>query len=121
MEKNRPTVYQANPLIEGRKPMNALEMRLFLLALQNVNPHISENDKYYDRGFKELHLTPSKVKEIFGHGEYLHRLKEVCRKLIQRSVVVEENGSRFTMRCSAGFAISRAMGCGSSSMTICGL
>ena len=28
MEKNRPTVYQANPLIEGRKPMNALEMRL---------------------------------------------------------------------------------------------
>lgn len=95
MEKNRPTVYQANPLIEGRKPMNALEMRLFLLALQNVNPHISENDKYYDRGFKELHLTPSKVKEIFGHGEYLHRLKEVCRKLIQRSVVVEgENGEQ---------------------------
>ena len=75
MEQSRPTVYQANPLIEGRKPMNALEMRLFLLALQNVNPHISQNDKYYDRGFKELHLTPNKVKEIFGHGEYLHRLK----------------------------------------------
>lgn len=75
--------------------MNALEMRLFLLALQNVNPHISQNDKYYDRGFKELHLTPNKVKEIFGHGEYLHRLKEVCKHLIQRSVVIEgENGER---------------------------
>lgn len=75
--------------------MNALEMRLFLLALQNVNPHISQNDKYYDRGFKELHLTPNKVKEIFGHGEYLHRLKEVCNHLIQRSVVIEgENGER---------------------------
>ena len=95
MEQSRPTVYQANPLIEGRKPMNALEMRLFLLALQNVNPHISQNDKYYDRGFKELHLTPNKVKEIFGHGEYLHRLKEVCNHLIQRSVVIEgENGER---------------------------
>ena len=95
MEQSRPTVYQANPLIEGRKPMNALEMRLFLLALQNVNPHISQNDKYYDRGFKELHLTPNKVKEIFGHGEYLHRLKEVCKHLIQRSVVIEgENGER---------------------------
>lgn len=75
--------------------MNALEMRLFFLALQNVNPHISQNDKYYDRGFKELHLTPNKVKEIFGHGEYLHRLKEVCKHLIQRSVVIEgENGER---------------------------
>ena len=95
MEQSRPTVYQANPLIEGRKPMNALEMRLFLLALQNVNPHISQNDKYYDRGFKELHLTPNKVKEIFGHGEYLHRLKEVCKHLIQRSVIIEgENGER---------------------------
>lgn len=49
MERNRSMVYQANPLVEGRKPMNALEMRLFLLALQNVNPHISKNDKYYDR------------------------------------------------------------------------
>lgn len=95
MEQSRPTVYQANPLIEGRKPMNALEMRLFLLALQNVNPHILQNDKYYDRGFKELHLTPNKVKEIFGHGEYLHRLKEVCKHLIQRSVIIEgENGER---------------------------
>ena len=75
--------------------MNALEMRLFLLALQNVNPHISQNDKYYDRGFKELHLTPNKVTEIFGHGQYLHRLKEVCKHLIQRSVVIEgENGER---------------------------
>ena len=37
---------EANPLIEARKPMNALEMRLFLLAVAAVNPHLSEKDKY---------------------------------------------------------------------------
>ena len=55
--KKSPEVYQANPLIEARKPMNALEMRLFLLAVAAVNPHLSEKDKYYDHEFKELHLT----------------------------------------------------------------
>ena len=44
-------IYQSNPLIEARKPLNALEMRLFLLAVENVNPHISGNDKYYDKDF----------------------------------------------------------------------
>ena len=65
--KKAPEVYQANPLIEARKPMNALEMRLFLLAVAAVNPHLSEKDKYYDHEFKELHLKPGELKVIFGN------------------------------------------------------
>lgn len=33
-------IYQSNPLIEARKPLNALEMRLFLLAVE-MSIHIS--------------------------------------------------------------------------------
>ena len=32
-EERRPEIYQANPLVEGRQPFSAIEMRLFLLAL----------------------------------------------------------------------------------------
>ena len=31
--------------------MNALEMRLFLIALQDVNPHLSKNDRFTTRTF----------------------------------------------------------------------
>ena len=102
-KEKKPSIYQANPLIESRKPMNTLEMRLFLLALQNVNPHISKNDKYYDKSFRELHLTPSEVKEIFGHGEYLHRLEQVCQKLAQRTVAIHKDNGDFTYYSLFGF------------------
>lgn len=33
VNERRPIIYQANPLIEARKAMNTMEMRLFLIAL----------------------------------------------------------------------------------------
>lgn len=88
-------IYQSNPLIEARKPLNALEMRLFLLAVENVNPHISGNDKYYDKDFQEFHLTPAEVKSIFGHGEYLKRLERVCDDMLQKIVTVRSHDGGF--------------------------
>lgn len=61
VNERRPIIYQANPLIEARKAMNALEMRLFLIALQDVNPHLSKNDRFYDKDFPMTHIAPSQV------------------------------------------------------------
>lgn len=92
-----PEVYQANPLIEARKPMNALEMRLFLLAVAAVNPHLSEKDKYYDHEFKELHLKPGELKAIFGNGSYLTRLEEVCDGLMERTIKLRDGKGGFVI------------------------
>ena len=95
--KKAPEVYQANPLIEARKPMNALEMRLFLLAVAAVNPHLSEKDKYYDHEFKELHLKPGELKAIFGNGSYLTRLEEVCDGLMERTIKLRDGKGGFVI------------------------
>ena len=95
MDERRPTIYQANPLVEARKPMTALEMKLFMLALQDVNPHLSANDKYYDTEFKETHILPNELKKIMGNGVYLSRLQDACDSLTSRNVCVNEEG-KFT-------------------------
>lgn len=95
-KKNYPVVYQANPLIESRKPFNTLEMRLFLLAVEDVNPHISEKDKYYDKDFRDFFLKPNAVKEIFGHGEYLKRLEKTCVDMAEKAVVVRRSKDNFS-------------------------
>jgi len=94
-EERRSVIYQANPLIEGRQPFGTIEMRLFLLALQHVNPHVSNNDRYYDEAFKELYLTPVQVKEIFGHGEYLKILEGVCDNMMKKVITVRSNEGGF--------------------------
>ena len=95
MEDRRPAIYQANPLIEARKPMNALEMRLLMLALQDVNPHLSANDKYYDKEFKETHILPGELKKIMGNGAYIPLLDEACDKLTQRNVCIRVSEDKF--------------------------
>lgn len=95
-KRKTPILYQSNPLIESRKPLNTIEMRLFLLAVQNVNPHISAKDKYYDKDFKELHLTPGEVKEIFGNGAYLSRLEKICTGMAEKVVTVKDKNGNFS-------------------------
>ncbi len=96
MEERRPVIYQANPLIEARKPMNALEMKLFMLALQGVNPHLSANDKFYDTEFQETHIPPAELKKIMGNGAYLSRLQDACDNLTSKNVCIRESEDKFT-------------------------
>lgn len=58
-------VYQANPLIEARKHMNLSELRLFVLGLQGIRPHIKDAIPH-DLDFKETWITPSELAELFG-------------------------------------------------------
>lgn len=95
MNEMRDVIYQSNPLIEGRQPFGAIEMRLFLLALQNVNPHVSQNDKLYDEAFKDLTLSPNEVKDIFGNGVYLKRIEEICVGMAEKVVTTKEEDGSF--------------------------
>ena len=96
LDERRPIIYQSNPLVEGRQPFGAIEMRLFLLALQHVNPHVSKNDKFYDEAFKDLRLSPGQVKKVFGHGEYLNRLESICDGMAEKVVTLRDSDGGFT-------------------------
>lgn len=96
VNERRPIIYQANPLIEVRKAMNALEMRLFLIALQDVNPHLSKNDRFYDKDFPMTHIAPSQVKEILGNGMYMTLLDKTCDSLSKRVLVIRtQDGMKY--------------------------
>lgn len=60
-------VCQANPLIEARKHMNTSEMRLFVLGLQDVKPHIKDGS-LYDVEFRETRISSSELRELFSNN-----------------------------------------------------
>lgn len=60
-------VCQANPLIEARKHMNTSEMRLFVLGLQDVKPHIKDG-ALYDVEFRETRISSSELRELFSNN-----------------------------------------------------
>ena len=95
-EKNEETalvlrndVYQSNPLVNSRKVFDLLGMRIFLLGLRGLNPHFSEQDKYYDKEFPKLFIPTSKLTELFGNTKYLAELKPACKKLFD--TIIELN------------------------------
>lgn len=82
---NKPT-YQLNPLIEAQKGFDVMETRLFYLGLQDINPHLTENDKFYDEQFPDTVITPSELIKIFGHGQYIKEVDKAANRLIGRYV-----------------------------------
>ena len=56
---NKKHGFLLNPLVEAQRNFNVMETRLFYLGLQDVNPHISEKDKFYDKNL--LHIYFSKT------------------------------------------------------------
>lgn len=78
----RKDVYQSNPLVQARKNFDIIATRIFLLGLRGLNPHFSENDKYFDADFKEMFISTAKLTELFGGNTwYLHDLEKVCDKM----------------------------------------
>ena len=85
--KLREKIYQSNPLIQARKGMNVLEMRLFTMGLQGINPHLSNKDNFYDENFKMTYISCKKLRKIFSSPWYLHDLDKVCDKLFHNDVI----------------------------------
>ena len=97
------TTYQLNPLVNAQKNFSVMETRLFYLGLRAINPHITANDKYFDENFPDTIISPSELKKIFGHGQYLAEIKKACKRLIGSSI--EINYKRVST-CIQFFSIS---------------
>lgn len=97
--KERHLTYQLNPLIEAQKSFNVMETRLFYLGLQRVNPHLTDNDKYYDNQFPDIIVTPSELTKIFGHRQYLAEVDKAADNLIGRyiSIYFEKGFEKYTI------------------------
>ena len=91
-EINEKPTYQLNPLIEARKGFDVMETRLFYLGLQDVNPHLSENDKYYDKFFPDTVISPAELTKMFGHTQYLTEIDRATDKLIGRYISIKMDG-----------------------------
>lgn len=86
---SRGVVYQSNPLIEAQKTFDVLEMRIFILGLQALNPHFSEKDKFYDEDFQEVFISTTKLTEALGNTWYLHELERTCEKMFQTAIKIK--------------------------------
>ncbi len=93
----RNDIYQSNPLVQARKKFDILGMKLFMLGLRGLNPHFSENDKYFDADFRELFISTSKLTELFGNTWYLGELKTACKKLFNAIVEFNYADGGFTL------------------------
>lgn len=78
----RKDIYQSNLLVQARKNFDIISTRIFFMGLRGLNPHFSENDKFFDADFKEIFIPTSKLTELFGGNTwYLHDLEKVCDKM----------------------------------------
>lgn len=94
----RKDVYQSNPLIQARKDFDIIGMRIFLLGLRALNPHFSENDKYFDVNFKETFIPTSKLTELFGGNTwYLHDLEKICDKMFDTKIKIRPEDGGFEL------------------------
>ena len=94
----RNDVYQSNPLINARKEFDALGMRIFLLGLRGINPHFSQNDKFFDADFPQIFISTARLTELLGGNTvYLHKLKEECDKIFKTIVELNKEDGGFVL------------------------
>ena len=87
--KGRELVYQGNPLIQSRKYFTTIGTRLFILGLMTLNPHLSKNDKFFDKEFPLVYISASELTKLFGDSKYLSLLKAECEKLFNSSITLD--------------------------------
>lgn len=90
-------VIQTNPLIEARKCMNLSEMRLFILGLQDIKPHIKDNS-VYDVEFHDTWIAPSELEHLFdGNTGGVANLKRYIKKAFDGKIELTEENGGFTL------------------------
>ena len=87
-------VYQANPLIEGRRDFSLIEIRLFYIGLRDLLPRLTEKDIPWRNGvYKEFPTTvisPKELVDLFGNVKYYSTLEDVCDKLAKKTVKIRD-------------------------------
>ena len=95
--KGRELVYQGNPLIQSRKDFTTIGMRLFILGLMGLNPHLSKNDKFFDKEFPNIFISTSELTKLFGNTAYLGMLESECKTLFNSSITLKYTDKSFTL------------------------
>ena len=95
--KGRVLVYQGNPLIQSRKYFNTHGTRLFIIGLMTLNPHLSKNDKFFDKEFPLVHISTSELTKLFEHTEYLSMLESECKTLFNSSITLKYTDKSFEL------------------------
>ena len=95
-------VYQANPLIEGRRDFSLVEIRLFYIGLRDLLPRLTEKDvPWRGDSYKEFPTTivkPAELMELFGSDSYYSTLEDICYKLAEKTIRIKDvDGKGFTV------------------------
>ena len=94
----RKDIYQSNPLIQARKDFDMVAIRIFLIGLCGLNPHFSENDKFFDTEFKEMFISTNKLVDLLGGNTwYLHDLEKVCDKMFRTVIKIRPDDGGFEL------------------------
>ena len=101
--KKEVMVYQANPLVEGRRDFSLIETRLFYLGLKDLKPQLTKKDVPWNamsiRDFPTTIIPTKELIKQFGNDKYYSTLKDICRGLVKKTVEIErEDGKGFSER-----------------------
>ena len=86
-------VYQANPLIEGRRDFSLIEIRLFYIGLKDLLPKLTEKDVPWKNQYEDFPTTvisPKELVDLFGNVKYYSALEDVCDKLAKKTVKIRD-------------------------------
>ena len=96
-----PIVYQANPLVEGRRDFTLIEARIFYLGLRDIVPRLTNKVKAWgNKAYNEFPVTvisSNELVKLFGNHKYYSTLKDICKDLSKKAIEVkgEEEGEYF--------------------------
>ena len=93
-------VIQINPLLEAKKFMNVTEMRLFVLGLQGVRPHITDDYGYeYDIEFRETIIPANQLTVLLGdnYGK-IANIKKQLEKAYDSKIVLNYKDGGFEFK-----------------------
>lgn len=91
------SVYQSKPLIEACKRFDINEGRLFYLGLLELRPQLAHGKG--QEKFTEVVIPTTDVIKLFGGNPgYYSKLKNVAKKLIDRSIAVRDDDNEQTFK-----------------------
>ena len=82
-------VFQANPLIEGRRDFSLVETRIFYLGLRGIRPKLKAD---YPAELVAHVISKQELVHLFGNDKYYTTLKRICKTLAQKTIEVEWGG-----------------------------
>ena len=91
-------VYQANPLITGRRDFSLIETRLFYIGLRDIVPKLtSKGTPWGNREDNDFPVTVIPAKELvtmFGNDKYYNTLQGICENMAEKTVKIKRVGKK---------------------------